>query len=87
PHHILEINQESFMQNENGYTYKGSGLPEGKLTFTLCAVDNPEKADNSAYMWLFALPVLFIIGLIMFFLVLIGNIGRKNEEKQRKGKQ
>ena len=87
PYHILEINQENFIKNESGYTYNGSGLPEGELTFTLCAVDKPEKADNSAYTRLFALPVLFITGLIVFFLVLIRNIDRKNEEKQRKEKQ
>ena len=83
PYHILEINQEGFMKSESGYSYKYNGLPEGELVFSLSESDSPKVQVNKGYLWFIAIPVLFIIGLIVFFLVLIRNVDRKNEEKER----
>lgn len=83
PYHIIEINQEGFMKSESGYIYKYNGLPEGELVFSLSESDSPKAQVNKGYLWFIAIPVLFIIGLIMFFLVLIRNVDRKNEEKER----
>ncbi len=83
PYHIIEINQEDFMKTETGYSYKYAGLPEGELIFSLSESDSPKIQVNKGYLWFIAMPILLIIGLIMFFLVLIRNIDRKNEEKER----
>lgn len=87
PYQILEINKEGFMKTETGYSYKGDGLPEGELVFTVSESENPVK-EKTGYTGFFALifglPFLLVIGLVIFFAVLIRNVERKNEEKQRK---
>ena len=84
PFYMLETNQNGFEKTETGYIYKGVGLPDGELEFTLCESETPQKDDNSEYnLFMFVyiiLPVGLFVGVIILFVVLIKNIDKKKKQ-------
>ena len=76
-YHILEINQENFQKTETGYSYKGTGLPEGELEFTVCESEKPKKEVNKSYRLYIGIPILIFIVFIMGFVVFMDYIHRK----------
>ena len=83
---MLETNQNGFEKTDNGYIYKGVGLPDGELEFTLCESETPQKDDNSEYnLFMFVyivLPVGLFVGVIILFVFLIKNIDKKKKDKK-----
>ncbi len=80
PFYILETNQDIFEKTEEGYIYKGIGLPDGELEFTLCASENPQKEKVSPYLLLIFLPIIIIMALCAGFIILIIKLaGRKKK--------
>ena len=77
PFYILETNQKGFEKTETGYIYKGDGLPDGELEFTLCASEKPQAQKDNGYALFIGIPILLILGLIMGFVVFMVNIYRK----------
>lgn len=86
PFYMLETNQSGFEKTETGYIYKGVGLPDGELEFTLCESETPQKDDNSEYnLFMFVyivLPVGLFVGVIILFVFLIKNIDKKKKDKK-----
>ena len=68
--HLLETSQKGFEQTEDGHRASFETLPEGELSFELCAVSSPSRKNSSG--WLFALIFIIpiVLGILLFFVLL-----------------
>ena len=81
PFYILETNQKGFEKTETGYIYKGVGLPEGELEFTLCESQNPQKEKASPYLLIIFLPIIGVVALCAGFMILMIKMADRKKNK------
>lgn len=80
PFCMTQSNLDGFQQNETGYACHLDGLPEGELTFDLCAEPMPAWASNGGDRYQWGLLVLMFAALLIGGLVVI--MRKNNEEIQ-----
>ncbi len=85
PFEIAENSVDGFEKTENGYYYKGDGLPDGELEFSLYTGIKMPKRPNP-YVKMFAGPLVLIIMLAALYIWVIYDKIKKYEEKNGKFK-
>ena len=75
PYYIIESSLHGFEKTESGYALTLDGLPDGELTFTLCASENPKAPKSSALTSIFYVFV-FIFAYIGHIFESIGDFFR-----------
>lgn len=79
PYYILEINQENFEKTETGYVYKGMGLPDGELEFTVSASEKPKVERNYRYLVYLLVPIFIAAAFVALFVVLMIKLAKKKK--------
>ena len=77
PFYMLDSSLDGMEKTETGFEYTSDGLPQGELTFTLCAEENPSTEVNTAYMWFYLIPVLAVAGPVVALIVLLKRMGKQ----------
>ena len=80
PFYLLQSNQD-LEKTETGYLYKGEGLPDGELEFTLCESSNPQKEKASPYLLLIFLPIIGVFALCAGFVILMIKLAGRKKNK------
>lgn len=87
PYYVIECNQSGLERGENGYTAAYSSLPEGELTFSLCATESPERLYNSNGCAYIAVFFIIYVGLalavfvpIVVIVIVAVHWARKNQK-------
>ena len=81
PYEMLERKSEEFEANSSGYTKRLDGLPEGELSFRLCAEKSPKSSGGYGLIYaLIYVPLMVLtmiagpLGVPLFLLLLAGPI-------------
>lgn len=69
---LLDSAPEGFTKTEDGYALSLNGLPDGELTFTLCASEDPERSSSGGPTVLYI--VLIATALILLIAAVAGGI-------------
>ena len=67
PYYMTVSGPEGFQYNNPGYELHLTGLPEGELTFTLCAEKEPKAPSGMGYVY----PEVFLIGAAILVAVVV----------------
>ena len=70
---------EGFQYNNPGYELHLTGLPEGELTFTLCAEKDPKAPSAIGYVY----PEVFLIGAAILMAVVVVIVFARAAKKKR----
>ena len=73
---MLNSSLQGMEKTEKGFEYTAGGLPQGEMTFTLCADENPSSEVNTVYMWFFLIPVLAIAGPVAALIILLKRMNK-----------
>ncbi|MBR6609890.1 MAG: hypothetical protein IKK99_06705 [Oscillospiraceae bacterium] len=76
PFYMLNSSLQGMEKTEKGFEYTAGGLPQGEMTFTLCADENPSSEVNTVYMWFFLIPVLAIAGPVAALIILLKRMNK-----------
>lgn len=83
PYYMTESALEGFEWNNPGYELHLTGLPEGELTFTLCAEKNPSVSRDgyaATIILLFCVPVIAVIAVIVITVIIVRTIRKKRSK-------
>lgn len=81
PNYITESSLEGFEKTETGYWLQREGLPEGELTFSLCAEAEPARAANNAYLYIAPVVIIAVALVVIVVVILIVIIIKKARRK------
>lgn len=79
PHYMTVSGPEGFQYNNPGYELHLTGLPEGELTFTLCAEKEPEAPSAMGYIY----PEVLLIGAAVLVAVVVIIVFARAAKKKR----
>ena len=78
PYYMTVSGSEGFQYNNPGYELHLTGLPEGELTFTLCAEKDPKAPSAIGYVY----PEVFLIGAAILMAVVVVIVFARVARKQ-----
>ena len=79
PYYMTVSGPEGFQYNNPGYELHLTGLPEGELTFTLCAEKDPKAPSAIGYVY----PEVFLIGAAILMAVVVVIVFARAAKKKR----
>lgn len=80
PFYMTQSGPEGFQYNNPGYELHLTGLPEGELTFTLCAEAEPKAPSTMGYVY----PEVLLIGAaVLMALVVVVVFARRGRKRSR----
>ena len=79
PYYMTVSGPEGFQYNNPGYELHLTGLPEGELTFTLCAEKDPKAPSAIGYVY----PEAFLIGATILMAVVVVIVFARAAKKKR----
>lgn len=68
PYYMIVSGPEGFRYNDPGYELHLTGLPEGELTFTLCAEPEPDAPSDNSF---FPTEILLVAGTVLMAVVVV----------------
>jgi len=81
PYYMTVSGPEGFQYNNPGYELHLTGLPEGELTFTLCAEAEPDGPSYNRY---FPTEILLIGATVLVAIVVVIVFARTGKKKRMK---